>query len=289
MIEDPVDILLSTYNGQLYLSDLLCSIERQSYKNWRLFIRDDQSSDKTVRIIKEFKSKHNKKVIIIPTNNQRLGVISSFSRLLENSTSDLIMLCDQDDIWNENKILSMVESLHFHIRAHNLKRTTPILLFSDLQIIDSNEKVIYNSFWEKENIKITCISDLYINFFRNFSPGCNMLFNRALLTKTLPFPPEAVVHDWWISLNAAYSGKIFGINKKLMKYRVHSHNVIGISTESESPSWFLFRVRNIPRFLSTHQKLIKQAKRFCSLNNLRFSYFFYFFKLLLWFKFHRNK
>ena len=48
-----VNILLSTYNGEQYLKEQVKSIQDQTYQDWQLLIRDDGSTDGTVKIIQE--------------------------------------------------------------------------------------------------------------------------------------------------------------------------------------------------------------------------------------------
>ena len=52
-MEDTIDILMATYNGEQYIKDQLKSIESQTYKNWYLIISDDCSTDGTISIIKK--------------------------------------------------------------------------------------------------------------------------------------------------------------------------------------------------------------------------------------------
>ena len=49
-----IDILMATYHGEKFLRPQLDSILQQSNQDWRLLIRDDCSTDATVRIIKEY-------------------------------------------------------------------------------------------------------------------------------------------------------------------------------------------------------------------------------------------
>ena len=58
-----VDILLSTYNSSLYLHAQIESLLNQTCNNWKLYIRDDGSSDNTISIINEFVQKYNSKII----------------------------------------------------------------------------------------------------------------------------------------------------------------------------------------------------------------------------------
>lgn len=61
-----VSILLSTYNGELYLNELINSILNQSYSSWELFIRDDGSKDSTNIIIDTYCVKYPKKYLGFP-------------------------------------------------------------------------------------------------------------------------------------------------------------------------------------------------------------------------------
>jgi len=98
-----VDILLSTYNSEIYLEDLLKSLFLQSYTNWRLLIRDDCSSDNTPGILKRYRKSDTERFHIIENGGIKLGPKRSFENLLEHSTSDYIMFCDHDDYWMKNK------------------------------------------------------------------------------------------------------------------------------------------------------------------------------------------
>ena len=48
-----IEILLATYNGEKYVGEQIDSIINQTYHNWILLIRDDNSKDNTLEILKE--------------------------------------------------------------------------------------------------------------------------------------------------------------------------------------------------------------------------------------------
>ena len=98
-----IDILLSTYNGEKYLNEQIISIQNQSEKDWRLLVRDDGSSDNTLRLLEYFASQ-DKRIILIKDDKGNLGVVRSFEILLAQSNADYIMFADQDDVWLANKI-----------------------------------------------------------------------------------------------------------------------------------------------------------------------------------------
>lgn len=68
-------ILMSTYNGEKYLSEQIESLLNQTYKNIKILIRDDGSKDNTVNIVKEFQKNHDNITLIEGKNK---GFIKSF-------------------------------------------------------------------------------------------------------------------------------------------------------------------------------------------------------------------
>ena len=97
-----VDILLATYNGAQFLTEQLDSILNQSFKDFRLIISDDNSTDNTKKILDDYKKKDER--IIVYKQNKNLGIVKNFEFLLEKVEAELFMFSDQDDIWNEKKI-----------------------------------------------------------------------------------------------------------------------------------------------------------------------------------------
>lgn len=215
-----ISILLSTYNGEKYIKEQLDSLFSQTYKNFEIIVRDDESSDKTLEILKSYDVK-------IIESIENLGAKKSFSTLLEyalhNGDSDYFMFCDQDDIWNDDKIEKTL------IKMQNLEKkygNIPLLVHTDLEVVDENLKTISNSMWEYEYILPQC-NRLNRLLIQNTITGCTMMINRKLAKKSFDIPAEAIMHDWWIGLVASYFGKIGYINTSTIKYRQHGNNTIG--------------------------------------------------------------
>ena len=109
MVAFKLKILLSTYNGERYIKEQIESILSQTYGKYDLIIRDDGSADNTVNIIESI-IKDNKNITLFKGNN--LGVVRSFLQLLGSSSCDkgeIILFCDQDDVWMKDKLLNVVE------------------------------------------------------------------------------------------------------------------------------------------------------------------------------------
>ena len=52
-MNNKVDIIIPVYNSQKYISKTINSVFRQTYKNWKLIIIDDASTDDTKKNIRE--------------------------------------------------------------------------------------------------------------------------------------------------------------------------------------------------------------------------------------------
>ena len=222
MKSQQVDILLATYNGERYIEKLLNSLIVQSHKDWKLYIRDDGSADSTIKIIKSKLSlKYNYE--IIQDNKGKLGPCFNFLELLKYSKSNYTLFCDQDDIWLPNKIellLGKIQNLE-----HSNNSFTPILIHSDLELIDENGLLIHRSFWKFQNInpKRTEFKDILM---QNNVTGCATIFNLALRKKIMK-NDNIQIHDWWLALIASKFGEVHYLRESTIQYRQHKSNSIG--------------------------------------------------------------
>lgn len=214
-----VGIALATYNGEAYLSDMLDSIENQTYSHFMIHVCDDGSSDNTLDIIR----KHNlfvKNKIQIHLTSGGNGAMKNFRRALSYCAEDFIALCDQDDYWVAEKLEKMIK------KTEGKDTEIPILVFSDLQIVDGSLKEIHSSFFSNSSKNSLCQKpqDFVIN---NHIPGCAMLFNNAAKKCFEPIPDNVKMHDWWIAFMISFFGEIAYLDDSLIKYRQHSNNTIG--------------------------------------------------------------
>ena len=213
-------ILLSSYNGEKYLKAQLDSLFSQSYKNFEIIVRDDGSKDKTLEILKSYD-------IQLLSSNKNLGVKSSFETLLkyafENSNAKYFMFCDQDDVWNQDKIELTLQKMY---EMEKLYKNIPLLVHTDLEVVDENLYTINSSFMKLQNLyeSKNRLNNLLI---QNTITGCTMMINRDLAKICLPMSSNAIVHDWWIGLVASFFGKIGYLPQSTIKYRQHTSNTIG--------------------------------------------------------------
>ena len=215
-----ISILLSTYNGEKYLKEQLDSLFAQTYSKIKIIVRDDGSSDDTLKILNSYD-------IELLQSNKNLGVKESFLALLDyavkNTQSEHFMFCDQDDVWEKEKIEKTLKKMReMELRYPNL----PLLVHTDLKVVDENLQIINESFWNHDHInpEFNKFNNLLM---QNTVTGCTVMINKKLALSVLPIPENIIMHDWWLGLVASQFGKIGFIDEALILYRQHSNNSIG--------------------------------------------------------------
>jgi len=249
-----IDILLSTYNGEKYLSEQIDSILNQSYQSWRLLIRDDGSTDTTLAIVEQYTTAYPQKIIKINGPAHNIGVISSFELLLKESAADYIMFCDQDDVWLKDKIEISVQTLFKYENIHG--KECPLLIHTDLVVVDEHLQVIHPSFWGYTRLNPDIIEqNKYFLAIANCITGCTILMNKAAKLVSLPFPETILMHDAHIGLKVITNGHIVHISRPTIYYRQHSQNKLGATKYTPLRK----KIRQLRNILETNQIRYKAA------------------------------
>jgi len=216
-----VAILLASFHGKDFLSLQLDSIVDQSFKDWRLWISDDGSEDGTLDLAARYSDQLEKDRISI-VNGPRQGFVKNFLSLICDSDIEAkyFALCDQDDIWKEDKLVKAVKWLD------GISDDTPAVYCSRTQLIDDNDKIIGFS-------PTYCRPPTFRNaLVQNIAGGNTMVFNKAARQLLIKAGKEidVVFHDWWIYLLVAGSGgTVFYSREPSVLYRQHKSNQIGSS------------------------------------------------------------
>jgi glycosyltransferase involved in cell wall biosynthesis len=232
-----VDILLATYNGGPFLKELLESIFCQSYRDFRLLIRDDGSDDSTCDILKEHADP---RIEWIVDTQGRLGPIGNFNALLQASDAKVIFLADQDDIWHPHKVETMLR----HLRTDR-----PFLLHSDLEVVDAHKNRIHPSFWRYAHLQPEKATQFHRILVQNPVTGCAAAFTRSLKEIVGEIPQTAMMHDAWLALVAAAFGTVATLDEPLVQYRQHGKNALG----AKRFRWQGFKQRQQAYFASQMQ------------------------------------
>lgn len=215
-----VSIAMCTYNGGAYLSQQLDTLVAQTYPNCEIIIVDDRSSDDTVEIINGYAKKYAQ--IKLYLNHENLGYTRNFEKAINLCSGEYIALCDQDDIWDINKISIMVEQIGSNILAYH-----------DSEFVDEQGKPLNKKL---SNIK-NCYSgsDSRVFLFENCVLGHATVFKRELLKYTGHFN-DTVIHDRWLAYVATNNGSILFVDQPLVKYRQHLHANTNILQQERAKS-----------------------------------------------------
>ena len=220
-MDEYVDILLATYNGEKYIREQLDSILQQTYNKINIYISDDYSTDSTPNILKEYELKYDN--INVTYQEQNIGSIRNFEYLMTKVKSQYYMLSDQDDVWYEDKVEKSLKKL---------KEENADLVFTDLEVVDENLNTINKSFYTMMGKigKINkSINKKEFEYLYNSVTGCTILSKTSFIDAILPLPKNSkyVIHDSWIGLITSLNGKIVFLNEPTIKYRQHGNNQIG--------------------------------------------------------------
>jgi glycosyltransferase involved in cell wall biosynthesis len=230
-----VDIAMATYNGEKYLKEQIDSIIAQTFTDWRLFVRDDASTDNTLNIIREYAYKDSR-INLIEDDLGNLNVSRNFEQALLNCDAPYLMFADQDDVWFENKIevsISFIKKVE--------KKDTPVLAFSNSILTNNSLDIKLENNYELKG-EPTLANFLFTN---SGYQGSAMIFNNILKEKILPFFSNSPVHDYHVSIAALLFGEVYHICTPLMLYRRHNSSTTQKNITLKERLVWLFKNKSI--------------------------------------------
>lgn len=195
------------------------SLINQININFKIFIRDDGSSDKTKEILNSYSKYKNIEIEF----GENIGVIKSFFELLEKSdgNADYYAFCDQDDFWEKEKLTRAVDMLN-----NQEDSLLPLLYCSKTKLVDENLNFIRYSNSLKRKLSIGNA------LVENIATGCTIVLNNSLrkeILKETVNKENIIMHDWWVYLVALLKGKVIFDNDSYILYRQHQNNTVGVN------------------------------------------------------------
>ncbi len=201
---EKVSIAIAAYNGEKYIYKQLRSILDQLKDEDEIVISLDPSTDRTEEIIENM---NDKRIRVIDGPGK--GLIKNFENAIKNTRNDVIFLSDQDDVWETDKVETVLNAINGYD-----------LILHDALITDKNLKVIEDSVFKKRTPALSFKKNVIKNCFM----GCCMAFRENLKKDILPFPAKIPMHDQWIGLVALKKGRVRIVSKPLILYRRHGNN-----------------------------------------------------------------
>ena len=222
-----ISVALCTYNGASFVADQLRSILNQDTLPLEIVIADDGSTDATLAIINQIARGYAGPTEIRLVDTDRVGgVTQNFDRAIGQCRGDIVVLCDQDDTWEPQKLAVLGQAFS--------GAATPRLVFSDATLIDDTGARLPGTLHEslllgrreRAELRSGRAFDLLIR--RNVVTGAVAAFSRDLYARATPFP-ASWVHDEWLAIIASVVGDVVLIEQALVNYRLHAANQIGVA------------------------------------------------------------
>lgn len=218
-INSRIDIVLATYNGIKYIKPQLNSIKNQMLCADEVLIFDDDSNDGTQEFIDFFI--HDNRLLnwCLYRNSKNLGWRANFLHAINKSSSDIVFLADQDDIWMSDKISLMMNEMNKHPEINVLACNVEPFFENDTL---RNISAIYSKKKYKRKRLEKVVFDNQWNITKR--PGCSMCFRKSFidLINCVWFPDLS--HDGCIWSIAVAQGSAYILNEVLVKFRRHASN-----------------------------------------------------------------
>lgn len=225
-----ISVALATFQGSPFLQEQVGSIVAQSRAPDEIVVADDGSTDDSLDIIRASLVHYPHIRLVVLESRAGHGVTANFARALKASSGDLIALCDQDDTWHPDRLACAARVFDEHPEV--------ALVNTNARLVDREGRSIGTTLFSALGITPALKRSLQRDPFpvllrRNLITGATMMIRRELLDSSFPLPSEWV-HDEWLAIIAAATGRIQVLDELLVDYRQHGANQIGVALPTMS-------------------------------------------------------
>lgn len=239
-----ISVALCTYNGALYLPEQLKSLVEQQRPPDEVVICDDVSSDGTFALLEAF-ARSAPFPVRLERNAENLGYSRNFVKAVGLCSGDVIALCDQDDVWYGNKLLRLEEEFVSHPEMAGV--------FSDGDLMATDSRPLPGTLWgsfhflPEDQRRIVGGEAVPVLLQRNVVTGMAFAF-RSSSRSLLAHMPDHWPHDFWLALMLAAEGRLLPCPERLVAYRVHHQQQVGVPITRSEKIAFL-RGRGVGAYL----------------------------------------
>lgn len=246
-----ISVAMTTYNGEHYIKSQLESLRLQTCKIDELIIFDDCSKDTTMTIVKNYIEEWALSNWKIYSSEKNCGWITNFYNAISKTTGDIVFFCDQDDVWDKEKIEIMCQIMEENSDIEVLACRLNLIDSRGNSIPDNSEKFPFNSEGSKKISKNIFDS----KFLYTISPGCTLavkrnyieLLNKYIIEKNIP-------HDALYWKIATLNNHAYIFDQALINYRIHETNASNPSVKGG------YKVKNNEIRIKENEALGKMLK-----------------------------
>jgi SAM-dependent methyltransferase len=212
-----VAICLASYQPDIaFLTRQLDSLRAQKHANWICVISDDGSSN--VAAIEALTEDDDRFVVV--AHQENVGFYRNFERALSLAPpdADAIALCDQDDVWDADKLDTLLAAL---------ADPDVSLAYADMRLIDEHDEVLAPTFWRRRRNQWQDLDALLL--LNTVTGAASLVRGSVVRDLVLPFPPgtPSAFHDQWVAATALAAGRLAFVDRPLHSYRQHGGAVTG--------------------------------------------------------------
>ena len=265
-----ISVVMATYNSMKYIKEQLESIRRQTIKVDEVIIVDDCSTDGTVSFLETYISENNLSGWLVYKHKTNLGYIHSFTDALKYCNGDVIILCDHDDIWFENKVEVIISLFNNNANMQSLN-TGFIQIDSEGKEISVKLKHNHaNNNLIRRNVSSHALNKMSYQDVAvyNISPGCTCAISKCLKDLFL-IEEHKIPHDWKLNILAACFDGLYFLDIPTTKYRIHGANTIGLGHQTS----YKIRKGIVERNLEEKQEAIRIVSKYGNANNNCLKYY----------------
>lgn len=260
-------VAMAVYNGEKFIEKQLLSILNQTRPVDEVIICDDGSKDNTISIINNIIESHNLTNWHLHQNPTNIGARENFNKAIKKCSGDVIFFCDQDDVWENNKVEEIVKVFDENPDAKSV--------ITNFKLIDENDNYIFNDdkldnpwfnhkdYPTEKNNSLLYRVPLTTVLLQCVAPGCTQAIRKELTEALFNFDHYLLYHDAKINLIASAQDGLFYINKALTKYRIHSTNTVGIpkcAVRRRKKQYIYIPLYYIIHFINGARSLIKRTE-----------------------------
>lgn len=239
---DDISVALCTFNGAEFIEQQLESILTQTLLPSEIVVSDDGSTDGTLAIARRVLSPRRMKnlgiSLIVKSRRKALGVSANFESAMALCTREFIVLCDQDDVWQPQKLARLRDAFD---------APDVLIVHSDARMVNATGAPFPHTLFESLRISKTefrgeARSSAFTTVMRrNIVTGATAMVRRCVFDCARPFSGNWV-HDHWLTIVASLQGRIVALRESLIDYRQHAGNQIGVTRVTLSSARALIKL-----------------------------------------------
>lgn len=200
---------MASFNGAQYISEQIESILGQLGPDDELVIVDDASTDDTVKVIRRFSDRRIR--LIEAERNQ--GYVRSFGRGVEASRGDYVFLTDQDDVWSDGRLTTMLGALQ-----------AADVVCGNFAVLGGGSRGRVRHLRSADSARpLRNLVGILVGYRPYY--GCAMAMTRRHANLFMPTPSFlSESHDLWLAILGNMSRTIVHLDDTVLYRRLHGNN-----------------------------------------------------------------